>query len=61
MVQITFSFIDFEIIIRKIKFDKIIGREASENMHTEYLNVFKDDIKDIQSANDLFIATLINS
>ena len=35
-------------MIRKIKFDKIIGREASEALHTEYLNVFKENIKDIE-------------
>ncbi len=46
-------------MIRKIKIDKILGRQSSEINGTEYLNEIKEEPKDIFYIDDLFISSLI--
>jgi hypothetical protein len=47
-------------MIRKIKIDKILEREANDPHGTAYLNLINQEFKDISYVDDLLISTIIN-
>jgi hypothetical protein len=47
-------------MVRKIKIDKILNREADENTNTDYMDLFDQEPKNIKYMNHLFISNLID-
>ena len=46
-------------MIRKMKIDKILGREANDDLGTNYLDLILDDHKDINNIDDLMVSSMI--
>lgn len=47
-------------MIRKMKIDKILERDASDAHGTQYLELINQEFKDISYVDDLLISTIIN-
>ena len=47
-------------MIRKMKIDKILERDASDAHGTQYLGLINQEFKDISYVDDLLISTIIN-
>ena len=48
-------------MIRKMKIDKLLGREASESHGTNYLNLVSDDFKEINYVDEFLVSSIINN
>ena len=48
-------------MIRKMKIDKLLGREASETHGTNYLNLVSDDFKEINYVDEFLVSSIINN
>lgn len=58
-VEVEHHFINFYPIIRKIKIDKLMRRQALKKNHTEYLALLDEKPEDFDQIEDLFLADLL--
>lgn len=52
--------IDFSQVIKKLKFDKIMGRKANEKTGTSYLECIQEKAQKLNYMDDLLLSECLN-